>query len=412
MFMNSSDQIHRLGFGEFVALMALVSSLAALSTDAMLPAFPAIVTDLGIDRQNDVQFVISVLFLGMAVGQVLFGPISDSCGRKPAVYAGYIVYMAGCLLSMFSANLTMMLIGRFLQGFGIAGPRSVSMALIRDLHGGSEMARIMSFIMSVFILVPIVAPALGQGILLVADWRAIFGSFLLLSVISVIWFGIRQPETLLPARRMPYSLGRILSAAWEVMHTRSALGFTIAAGLASGGFFGYLSSSQQIFQDTYLVGDRFSLFFGILASAIGLATFTNGKMVVKFGMRSMSTWALRTQVVLSTAFFVLASLQEGVPAFWSFMVYMMITFFCLGILFGNLNALAMEPLGHIAGVGAAVVASLSLTISALLGAWIGQSYNGTVLPLVAGFGLLGLLSLGVMRWAAGGEHVQTVERAA
>tara|TARA_A100001037_G_C15106091_1_gene616528 strand:+ start:496 stop:1722 length:1227 start_codon:yes stop_codon:yes gene_type:complete len=402
---NDSNQTSGIGFGEFVALMAMVSSLAALSTDAMLPALSVIAEDLGIQRRNDAQLVISILFLGMATGQVIFGPLSDSSGRKPAVYAGYVFFVAGCLLSLFSDNLTTMLVGRFLQGFGIAGPRSVSMALIRDLYEGREMARIMSFIMTVFILVPIVAPALGQGILLVAEWRAIFGSFLVLAVTSVVWFGVRQPETLPRARRQSYSFVRVYSAGREVLATRSSLGFTVAAGLASGGFIGYLNSSQQIFQDAYQVGDRFALYFAILASSLGMASFANGKMVVRYGMRSLSTWALRTLAVLSAVFLAVAFLQGGLPAFWSFIVYMMLAFFCVGVLFGNLNSLAMEPLGHIAGVGAAVVASLSLATSAILGAWIGQSYNGTILPLVGGFGGLSLLALAAVSWASGGEQV-------
>jgi len=399
-----------IGFGEFVALMAMVSSLAALSTAAILPALSTIAEDLALHRRNDAQLIISILLLGMALGQVLFGPISDSIGRKPPVYAGYVLFGLGCLLSIFSTHLKMMLIGRFLQGFGIAGPRSVSLALIRDLHEGRQMARVMSFVMTVFILVPIIAPAMGQGILLVAEWPAIFGSFLVLAVMSMAWFGIRQPETLPSARRPSFSFGRVLLAGREVLKTRPTLGYTVTAGLVSGGFIGYLNSSQQIFQDVYAVGDRFSLYFAILAAAMGAATFANGKMVMKYGMRCMSTWSLRAVVLLSALFFVLASVQEGLPTFWSFMVYMILTLFCIGILFGNLNALAMEPLGHMAGVGAAVVASLSLAISAMLGTWIGQSYDGTILPLVGGFGFLSLLALGVIRWAAGGEVAYAAQR--
>ena len=189
------------GFAEFVILMALIISIVALSIDAMLPALPAIAVDLGVERINDSQYVILIFFAGMACGQLFFGPLSDSVGRRPAIIAGLVLYALACLLSLFAVDFTQMLAGRFLQGLGASGPRIVTVALVRDRFVGREMARVMSFVMTIFILVPIFAPALGQGILLLADWRAIFASFLVLSVVVGAWFWIRQPETLAPARR-------------------------------------------------------------------------------------------------------------------------------------------------------------------------------------------------------------------
>ena len=277
------------------------------------------------------------------------------------------------------------------------------MALIRDLHAGRDMARVMSMIMSVFILVPIAAPAIGQGILLMTDWRAIFGLFLVLAVITLTWFSVRQPESLPVERREPFSLSRILVAVASVFRQRAAIGFTVTAGLSSAAFVAYLSCSRQIFQDQYEVGSRFALWFGLLAAAIGLASFLNGRMVMRLGMFRLATRALRALTGLSFAFLAFAVARSGQPEFWTFMTYMALAFFCIGILFGNMSSLAMEPLGHIAGVGAAVVASVSLTISVVLGAWIGQSYDGTVIPLVAGFAILSLLSLFLIRWADGGR---------
>ena len=199
-----------------------------------------------------------------------------------------------------------------------------------------------------------------------------------------------------PDRRVHFSIGRILRAFREVLTNPVALGYTIIAGLASGAFMGYLNSAQQIFQDQYGLGTRFPLAFAILALALGTASFVNARLVVRYGMRTLSWSALIVSSSLSSVFFLFAFSQSGSPALWTFMIYMMATFFCTGILFGNLNSLAMEPLGHIAGVGAAVVGSLSLIIAALLGAFIGQRYDGTVLPLVGGFALLGLVSLAVM----------------
>ena len=234
-------------------------------------------------------------------------------------------------------------------------------------------------------------------------WRAIFALFLTLALIVLTWFAVRQPESLPVERREPFSLTRILVAVGSVFRNRAAIGFTVTAGLSSSAFVGYLSCSRQIFQDQYEVGSRFALWFGLLAAAIGLASFLNGRMVMRLGMLRLATRALRGLAGLSFAFLVFAISRSGQPEFWTFMTYMALAFFCVGILFGNMNALAMEPLGHIAGVGAAVVASVSLTVSVILGAWIGQSYDGTVIPLVAGFAILSSLSLFLIRWADGGR---------
>lgn len=391
------------GTGEFVALMAVMTSLVALSIDAMLPALPAIGADLGAPSANSTQWVVTALLAGMAIGQLVYGPVSDSTGRKPPVYFGLGLFIFGCALSLFAPSFGVMLVGRFLQGLGVAGPRSVAIALIRDLYAGRNMARIMSMIMSVFILVPIAAPALGQGILLVSAWPAIFGFFLGLAVLTLAWFAARQPESLPPERRRRFSPRRTLTTFKAVLRHRAALGFTLTAGISSGAFVGYLSSSQQIFQGLYGVGDRFALYFAILAASIGLASLLNGRMVLRLGMLRLSTWALSALSLLSVAFLAWTLAHSGRPPLGSFVAFMILAFFCVGVLFGNMSSLAMEPLGSIAGVGAAVVASGSLTVSLTLGAWIGQSYNGTVVPLVGGFAVLSLLALPLIRWAASGR---------
>jgi DHA1 family bicyclomycin/chloramphenicol resistance-like MFS transporter len=378
--------------------MAMMTSLAALSTDAMLPALAEIGAELGVARENANQLIVSLLFLGLAGGQILYGPLSDSVGRKPAIYAGYVLFMIGCLLSLFAASFPIMLAGRLLQGIGIAGPRSVTMALIRDKYEGRAMARVMSFVMVVFILVPIIAPTFGQAILLVAHWRAIFASFLVLALITALWFALRQPETLPEERRKRFSLTRIGKAMREVLTHRIALGYTVTAGLISGGFLGYLSSAQQIFQIQYGLGARFPLVFATLALALGSASFLNGRLVMRYGMRALSNWASRILTGLSMLFLVIALGTGGHPPLWALIAYLLPAFGCVGILFGNLNSLAMEPLGHIAGVGAAMVGSLSLLIGVLLSSLIGQSYNGTVLPLVIGFSVLSSLAVLVMYW--------------
>lgn len=387
-----------LPFGEFVALMALTISLVALSTDAMLPALPEIGRELGARRANDNQLIVSLLFLGLAVGQVIYGPLSDSFGRKRPIYAGFAIFIVGSLIALLATSFPMILIGRVLQGLGAAGSRIVAIALVRDLYEGRTMARVMSFVMTVFILVPILAPALGQAILLLANWRAIFGLFLVLAFIALGWFALRQPETLLPEQRRPFSLGRVMGAIREVLANRTAFGYTITSGLVFGAFLGYLSSSQQIFQVQYGLGNLFPLYFAILAISLGCASLVNGRLVMRYGMRSLARVALLALGGLSPLFYLLAALMAGQPPLWLLMAYLMLTFFGIGILFGNLNALAMEPLGHIAGVGAAVVGFLSTLISMVLGTLVGQSYNGTVLPLVGGFALYSLASLAMMGW--------------
>ena len=386
-------------FPEFIIIISLLMALTAFSIDSMLPALAQIGRELQVQDANDRQLVISMIFLGLSLGQLLFGPLSDSIGRKPAIYSGLGLYMVGTLLSMFAVNFPMMLIGRFLQGLGVSAPRAVTLALVRDQFAGREMARVMSFVMTVFILVPMLAPSLGQAILQLAGWRAIFGSFLLLAIFALTWFAIRQPETLAPENRAPFTGKRILSTTQMVVKNRLAFGYTVTAGLVSGAFIGYLNSAQQIFQEQYELGELFSIYFGIVASSIGLASLLNSRLVMRFGMRFLVRGALLVTSILSVIVLITTLLLPGQLPFALFMAYLMLSFFCIGVLFGNLNSLAMEPLGHVAGIGAAIVGSLSTFISVLLGTLIGQSYNGTILPVVTGLAVLCGLSLLVMRWA-------------
>jgi DHA1 family bicyclomycin/chloramphenicol resistance-like MFS transporter len=386
-------------FAEFVIIISLMMSLTAFSIDAMLPALGQIGSDLSVQNANDRQLVVSTIFLGLALGQLFFGPLSDTVGRKPAVYAGYTLFIGGALLSAIAASFPLLLVGRLLQGLGVSAPRAVTLALVRDRYRGRLMARVMSFVMAVFILVPMIAPSVGQAILLFTGWRGIFGSFVLMALVTWIWFGLRMPETLEPDHRAPFSLRRIVAATLEIVKIRCAIGYTVAAGLVSGAFLGYLSSAQQIFQEQYALGELFPLVFGIIALSIGVASLLNSRLVMRFGMRFLVQWSLNVIVGLAILAFVVALFTDGQPPLWFLMAYIMTTFFCVGILFGNQNSLAMEPLGHLAGIGAAVVGSLSTAISIPLGILIGQSYNGTVFPLVIGLGVLSALSILVVRWA-------------
>ena len=387
-----------LPFAEFVIIISLMTSLIALSIDAMLPALADIDSDLALQNSNDRQLVVSMIFFGLALGQLFFGPLSDSIGRKRATYYGYVIYIGGSLLSAFAFNFPMMLAGRVLQGIGVSAPRAITLAIVRDRYEGRMMAKVMSFVMTVFILVPMIAPILGQTILLFVGWRAIFACFILIALVSVIWFAVRMPETLPSENRAPFSLNRIIGATVVIVKNRIALGYTIAIGLVSGAFLGYLNSSQQIFQDQYSLGELFPIVFSGIAIPIGLASLSNTRLVMRFGMRLLVNWALRAIIVLAVIALGIAMFTEGNPPLWFVLTYLVLSFFCVGILFGNLNTLAMEPLGRLAGIGAAIVGSLSTLVQMVLGTFIGQNYNNTIFPLVISFAILSGLSILVIMW--------------
>lgn len=383
----------RLSTPELVALTASSMSLVALSIDSMLPALGTIASDLGARAPNDRQLVLTLFFGGLTAGQIVYGPLADAWGRKKAMVLGLALLAFGTLLSMVSTSFTMMLAGRVIQGIGAAGPRIVAIAVIRDLYEGRAMARIMSFITAVFILVPIVAPSLGQGVLLVSSWRGIFAMLGFVTLAVLVWFTVRQPETLPVERRRPLSVGPVLRALMEVVKTRQTLRYTVAAGLVFASLIAYLATAQQIFGELYQLGDAFPLFFAALAASLGVASIVNGRLVIRFGMTALSGIALRVSVIMSAAFLVVAFATGGHPPLWGFMAYMLVIFFCNGLLFGNFNALAMEPVGHIAGSAAAVIGSLTSLVSTAIGTPIGRAYDGTVIPLVGGLFAMTLAAL-------------------
>ena len=375
----------RLSEREFIPLTALVISLVALSIDAMLPALPNIGRDLELTDINDAQLIIGVVLLAMGLGTLVFGPMSDSFGRKPTIYIGFAIFIGGTLTCTFATSFEMIMMGRALQGLGCAAPRIVMMAIVRDQYSGDAMARIMSFVMSVFILVPAIAPAIGQGLMLVFDWRAIFVMLLAVAIIAALWLGIRQPETHPPEKRRPFRLAPLWVAFREVIRHRVTVGYTVAAGFIFAPFIGFLSSCQQVFAGVYGQGDNFPYLFGILALAIGSASAVNGKLVLRWGMRRLLNKALSVATVAGLVFAGYALLSNSPPGLPMFMAYFLIAFFCNGMLFSNLNAIAMEPLGKVAGMGAAVINALSTLISVPLGAYIGHAFDGTIIPLVGSF---------------------------
>jgi MFS transporter, DHA1 family, multidrug resistance protein len=386
----------RKGRGEFICRMAVLMSLVALAIDAVLPALGQIGTSFGVVDGNDNQLVISLFFLGMACGQMLYGPFSDSYGRKPAIYLGISVFVVGSIVSLTAVSFAAMLTGRILQGFGICCCRVVGMAMIRDSLEGREMARAMSLIMVIFIIVPALAPSLGQLILFVSDWRSIFGLIVVAAAASLLWTFLRQPETLAPERRRRFAASVIGAGIVETLRHPLSRAYTLASGIIFGGFIGYLNSAQQILQLQYRLGDAFSLYFGVLAAAIGLSSFINARLVMRFGVERPSFLALLVLSGCSLVFALVAGEVSEAAGLWPFMAYLIIAFFCFGILFGGFSTLAVQPLGHIAGVATSVISSLQTLVSTLVGGIIGWCYNGTVLPLVWGFFFCGTVSLAIM----------------
>jgi len=386
---------------EYIVLIALLSSIVALGTDIMLPALTTIGEELGAPNPNAVHYIVTVFFLGFGLGQFVVGPLSDSFGRKPVVYGGFLLFVLGCACSIFLESWTAMLVGRALQGLG-ASARIVTIALVRDEYEGRPMARIMSIVFSVFILVPMIAPAIGQVLINLGGWRLTFVGLALFAITLALWFGIRQPETLANAHRRPFRLRNIAVGYKEAASNRVCFGYTLSAGLIFGAFTGYLGTAQKIFQEIFEVGDLFALYFGIAAASIGIASLINAKLVLRMGMFALSLGAIAVVAIVSIGFLVLLIGQDGVPSIELFVAWLLCVFFCMGIVFANLNALAMEPMGHMAGLAAAFVGAVSTFISLPFASAIGNAFNGTVFPLVIAFAVLATASAITVIWTEGG----------
>ena len=370
---------------EFIVLMAMLMSMVALTIDAMLPALIQIGTDLNAQHINDSQLIVGAVFLGMAFGQMIYGPMSDAYGRKPAIYLGMIIFLIGDVISIYAQDFNIMLLGRILQGMGAASCRVVTLAMVRDRFEGKEMAKVMSLIMMMFIMVPAIAPAVGQGILLFSGWRSIFIFLFIYGVVAMVWMNFRQDETLSDQNRIPLSIANIIAGCKETLFNPISRNYMFAGGIMFGAFIGYLTSAQQILQVQYDLGKLFPVYFGVLALAIGFASFLNSKLVMKFPMEKLCIAALGVICLLSLAFYGLNLISQDNPSLWFLMAYFIGMFFCFGILFGNFNALAVQPLGHIAGIANSVISTVQTLISVVIGSYIGQTYDGTVLPLTLGF---------------------------
>lgn len=377
---------------EFVALMASLMAMVALTIDALLPALTAIGDSLNFQHPNDGQLLITMIFLGLGIGQLVFGPLSDTYGRKKMIYAGLFLFLIASLICVFAVSLKVMILGRILQGIALSAPRTISVSIIRDSYEGNYMAKIMSFVTVIFIIVPTIAPALGKVIADIYNWQAIFYAQLLFAVGIGCWFAIRQPETLAIQNRLPFTATVFSNGIKEVFRYPQTVACTAISALITGSFMVYLSASQQVFQLQYGLVEEFPYIFASLALTVGGATFINGQLVMKFGMEGLLKWALRGFTLTSVLYIIIFYGSDNPPITY-LLAFFGVQFFFLGFIFGNLRALMMQPIGHIAGIGAAITGFLATVISVPLGTFIGSFVSTTALPMFIGFACCGITSL-------------------
>ena len=374
----------RLPLPEFIAMLAFLFATIAFSIDAMLPALPDIAADLTPDNVNRAQLILTAFVAGMGLGTLFAGPISDAFGRKRTITVGFGIYIAATIAALYADSLEFLLIARFVQGLGAAGPRIVGLALVRDLYEGREMARITSFVMMIFIMIPAVAPTLGAGIIAISSWHGVFLAFIAFAVVGALWLNIRQVETLPREKRRPLRLTTLSSSAREVLSDRQVMLATLILTLGFGQMFGLLSSAQQLFGETYGKGENFHLWFAAMALLSGSGTILNATFVIRFGMRRIAKWAYVMQTIVSGVILaaLLSDLLPQALRFPAFFFWATSVFFMAGVTFGNLNALALQRMGHIAGMAASIIAAISTLAAVLIAAPVGLLYNGTAIPAI------------------------------
>ncbi|MBO6805655.1 multidrug effflux MFS transporter [Thalassospira sp.] len=382
------------GLVEFICLMAITIGLVALSIDNLLPAFGPIAEDFGIEDGNRMQMLIYVFMIAFGLMQIVYGPLADSFGRRPTLIAGLGIYCVGTVMAIFANSYEHLLIARFVQGLGAAAPRVLTMAITRDCFAGREMARIMSFVMMVFIILPVFAPASGSLILALADWHMIFVSTLVLAIAIVCWYLLRMPETLHPEYRHRLSLRRIGRDIKTTVTNRQTFGYASAMGMMFACLMAYIGSAQQVFEtEVYSLGVWFPLVFGMIAACMSFSSFVNARLVRKIGMHKISHIALFIMTASSLINVLIAIWFDGQPPLLLFGIGLTTILFCFSLTMPNFNSLAMEPVGAIAGTASSMIGVYSTLIGVIAGGIIGQQFNGTVIPLLAGYFVLGLIAI-------------------
>ena len=379
------------GFAEFVCLIAVMMAMNALAIDAMLPALPHIGEDLGVANENTRQWVITAYLLGFGGAQLFYGPLADRFGRRPILFVGIGLYVAFSILAAFAQSFEWLILSRIGMGLGSAATRVLAVSIVRDRYSGRTMARVMSLSFLVFLGVPILAPTVGQLIMLVAPWRWIFGFFALFGGSFLLWAALRLPETLHPDDRMPINVRRIAGAFGQALTSRQGMGYTLAMTAISGALFAFINSSQQIFFDVFQSPGLFTTVFALVAGGIALASVLNARLVEKLGSRLIAHTALFGFIGFSLLHAVLAYTSHD--SLWVFAALQACKMFCFGFIAGNFGAMAMEPMGHIAGTASSAQGFISTIGGALLGFWIGQHFDGTTVPMTVGFAALGFIAL-------------------
>lgn len=383
-----------LGFREFVALVAALMGANALAIDIMLPALPAIGDALSIPIENDRQWIITAFMLGFGLGQILYGPLSDRFGRKPILLIGLLIYTVFGAIATFAMSFDALLIARVGQGLGAGATRVLAVSIVRDRFAGRQMARVMSLVFIVFLAIPIIAPSIGQGILFIAPWRWIFGLLAAFGGLLMIWTTLRMPETLHPEDVRPFSLPAIAKGFRLTLTTRQSVGYMMAMSMAFGALLGFINSAQQVFAGPLQAPRLFPLIFALTACALGVASLINSRIVERLGMRVVSHTALLGYIFFAGVHAAVSWM--GYETLWTFTVLQSGMMFCFGLMGSNFGALAMEPMGHIAGTASSVQGFCSTTGAALVGLFIGQQFDGTTVPLTLGFFVSGLVVLAIV----------------
>ncbi|RZL58918.1 MAG: MFS transporter [Sphingomonas sp.] len=386
---------------EFVAFIAAVMAVNALGVDLMLPALADIGRDLLVSQANHRQWVVTVYMVGFGAGQLVYGPLADRLGRRPVLIATLLGFIAASVFAASSATFVALLGARLLQGLMSASTRVLAVAIVRDGASGRQMARTMSIAQMIFFIVPILAPTLGQGLLAFGPWRFIFYALGGFAAFVLAWSLVRLPETLPVARRLPLSLANLRQSYRLTLTNRYSIGYAVAAALTFGGIIAFVSSAQQIFVDEFGAGRRFTLLFAICAFSMGVASFANSRLVERLGTRLISQAAVLALIALSVVHLIV--IQAGQETLVSYMILQALSMTCIGLCGSNFGAMAMEPVGHIAGTASSVQGFITSIGAVLVGSAIGQSYAGTTLPLAIGYLLIGLAVLGLIWVVEKGE---------